>query len=1187
MIDVKKGLLFGVSISLTYISRGCPEKFEKVWGAWVDVTDTITPQEFGECSYRQKTALARGSSNKHHGVILFSLKSQKISEIEASHSSSESKLNTLVQKLHEFLAHSSEESEDTPRQSISRRAAKVKSVNRLHPMENNMDEGSTSEKFNSLGSSRSKRKPSFVQKYVGSDEEMVPDKAVNIDGSNENSENEVNMESLPIGTVVVQPEPVLNEDKDDFKGPEFRIRNKPKPGTPLPKKRTEDGLHGIVNCTACGQQVNHFQKDSIYRHPALKVLICKTCYKYYMSDEINRDADGMDEQCRWCAEGGNLICCDYCHNAFCKKCIQRNLGRKELSAIMDEDSKWECYVCRPEPLLDSVAACDSVFENLEQLLQQNKKKMKVDNEKNKSNEHSQNHSDKNNSSCNGQVKNIGDAHAGTLTYSYRALMVPKEMLKKAKRLIETTTSLNASFVKFMKQGTENNEMNPDEKLRQLKAFKSVLSDLKKAHQALEETLMEEVSSVEEQKKSKKSRETPDETTHAKEKKLSEEKHKAQKKIAAHEKRKPSDSDNKHRDPDMNAFYDTEQAEEVRNKNGKSSDLTEEHIKKSEPLSPADITQVLTINTQDTDNNVNMEDTDENIEGESEKEAAESDKGKQKSQKKKHKSMLDKPREDSPGSSKKSIRLPMKECDSPLPEKTKEKIMGNRCTEALKSGKSCTPQKKNKNAEATFEPNSTEALDMDIVSVPSSVPEDIFDSLDLSIEQQNSLQDSVTGTTVSTSVKFKEVRKELKPLVKKQLVVQLTPVSLSSSPLKADNSNSCKSPKNGNGSDAEMEAPNQNNTSCDEVLENTSENDLEECALRRSPRVKTTPRRRQTAANSATSNTEEESNDTDKEKNGKMAACSKEKQISKAKHSPADSGESPKAKWSLAKKMKTQKNKSTSDSDDVPGVLKNAALMSKSSSEFDSSNEANNGKKSSNHVEKATKGDGKRKRSTSSSGSELTKRTTRNSTATKKQRWDHSDTSNSELERELKKLCKKDAINKGSKQKFKKKEESIESSDEKHQSRSQKAKISKRERTPASNKKESSSDLSEEEQENSHNSDEDSDEQKIKPLVENEVVSATGFVQSSGDEARTICGAASAENDDDDDDDPENRYDSIHMDIKKIITHPKRGPKAEHRKSKQVVQTRTSCLVKTRSQAARKFERVAIKTRPKNRKSMRK
>jgi len=33
--------------------------------------------------------------------------------------------------------------------------------------------------------------------------------------------------------------------------------------------------HEIVSCTACGRQVNHFQRDSFYPHPVLKVLICK------------------------------------------------------------------------------------------------------------------------------------------------------------------------------------------------------------------------------------------------------------------------------------------------------------------------------------------------------------------------------------------------------------------------------------------------------------------------------------------------------------------------------------------------------------------------------------------------------------------------------------------------------------------------------------------------------------------------------------------------------------------------------------------------------------------------------------------------------------------------------------------------------------------------------------------------
>ncbi|ELK36689.1 Transcriptional regulator ATRX [Myotis davidii] len=284
---------------------------------------------------------------------------------------------------------------------------KIVSGNNSDMMENSKEEGSSSSgKSKTPGSSRSKRKPSIVTKYVESDDEKPLDETVNEDASNDNSENDITMQSLPKGTVIVQPEPVLNEDKDDFKGPEFRSRSKMK--TENLKKRGEDGLHGIVSCTACGQQVNHFQKDSIYRHPSLQVLICKNCFKYYMSDDISRDSDGMDEQCRWCAEGGNLICCDFCHNAFCKKCILRNLGRKELSTIMDENNQWYCYICHPEPLLDLVTACNSVFENLEQLLQQNKKKIKVDNEKNnKVCDHTPRFSPKKNSSnCNGQEKKL-------------------------------------------------------------------------------------------------------------------------------------------------------------------------------------------------------------------------------------------------------------------------------------------------------------------------------------------------------------------------------------------------------------------------------------------------------------------------------------------------------------------------------------------------------------------------------------------------------------------------------------------------------------------------------------------------------------------------------------------------------------------------------------------------------------
>uniref|UniRef100_A0A671WRK8 DNA helicase n=1 Tax=Sparus aurata TaxID=8175 RepID=A0A671WRK8_SPAAU len=239
---------------------------------------------------------------------------------------------------------------------------------------------------------------------------------------------------------------------------------------------SDDTLQKKVSCTACGKQVNQFQRNSVYEHPALKVLICKSCYKYYTSDDINRDSDGMDEQCRWCAEGGKLICCDYCNNAFCKKCILRNLGRKELSAITDENSKWHCYVCRSEPLQDLVSKCHSVIQK--QLIQQNKDKTEGRESKRHKNKAVKEHK----AIVNGKEHNEG---SGTMTFSYKKLQVPKELIKKTKKLVETTTGLNNTFVQFIQQAAEE-QGDKSIRYRHLKAFKAVLADLKKAHSALEE-----------------------------------------------------------------------------------------------------------------------------------------------------------------------------------------------------------------------------------------------------------------------------------------------------------------------------------------------------------------------------------------------------------------------------------------------------------------------------------------------------------------------------------------------------------------------------------------------------------------------------------------------------------------------------------------------------------------------------
>uniref|UniRef100_A0A8C5MW96 DNA helicase n=1 Tax=Leptobrachium leishanense TaxID=445787 RepID=A0A8C5MW96_9ANUR len=981
----------------------------------------------------------------------------------------------------------------------------------------NMEEGSSADKFKS----RSKRKPIFVTKYhVESDEEpaAAPEDTPNVEASNENSDHEVDMESLPIGTVVVQPEPVLNEDKDDFKGPEFRSRTKVKPDVPIVKKRTEDGLHGIVSCTACGQQVNHFQKDSIYRHPALKVLICKSCYKYYMSDDINRDADGMDEQCRWCAEGGNLICCDYCHNAFCKKCILRNLGRKELSNIMDEESKWECYMCQPEPLLDLVTSCDSVFENLEQLLQQNKKKMKVE-DKSKTFEHNQTDVDKRKLSCNGQDKRLDRKFPCAVTYTYKALRVPKEMLKKAKKLIETTTSLNKSFISFLKQETENSDNSRKVKLRQLKAFKSVLGDLKKAHLALDESLSAEIRSVATHKASMKNKDaSSDNKQSSKERKSNDDKHKENKRTSiTHDRAKTVNSDSaQHKDSTENGIDLSEKAEIPDKGLIPSKRLSKTRDEAKSKHTHTDTDDEIVIPATEAAEHVSLEaedddsmEAEENVSMEAEEQQSrEKEDGEIKpddTDTGDDSTVIDEAgkRQKRRSSSQKRDRVAKKlfsKCDS---ENTVVKKSVN--SETLKSVKSPTSQKKRKGSEDSFQPNSSEALDLDIVSVPSSVPDDIFDIVDATLESQNNLKDSESVSDLKrTSSKNRKGGKEKTP-VKKDLVVKLKP--LAGSPSKDERSNSVKSSNEGSDTDGK-----QRNVSSNDPESSGNEEDSK---LRRSPRVKTTPKRRTTDTNAAVSNTEE-SNDTDKEL--KKSRSKTRKSSAKAKKKSSD--ESPKSKPSAT-------GKSASDSDEMPDVLKKAAMMSNSSSEADSSNEAKDAKKSAGSERRSTKNDSKRKRKSSSSGSDATRRTTRNSTAAKKKRAKNSDSSNydSDLEKELKSFTKIESAKK-SKTKKVKEQDSGESSEEKDSKKSRKAKKPSVKGSSAAKKKKesSSSEMSDNEQENlSHDSQEGSgDEQKIVPLVESEIVPATGFCQSSGDEAVTKSGSAAAEDEDDDDDDPENR-----------------------------------------------------------------
>uniref|UniRef100_A0A8D0ADJ7 DNA helicase n=1 Tax=Sander lucioperca TaxID=283035 RepID=A0A8D0ADJ7_SANLU len=684
-----------------------------------------------------------------------------------------------------------------------------------------------------------------------------------------------------------------------------------------------DTLQKKVSCTACGKQVNQFQRNSVYEHPALKVLICKSCYKYYTSDDINRDSDGMDEQCRWCAEGGKLICCDYCNNAFCKKCILRNLGRKELSVITDENSKWHCYVCRSEPLQDLVSKCHRIMEK-----QELKQRKPEKNEERESKRHKNKTVKDHKAVVNGKEHTEG---SGTMTFSYKKLQVPKELIKKAKKLVETTTGLNNTFIQFIQQAAEE-QGDKSIRYRHLKAFKAVLADLKKAHSALEEALGPEFKNMELQ--------NGNEGQHIVRKSIN---------IVAHE-------ENDHMDNEADVEEEADAADE--------SD--------KEPL-----------NEQEVNN--------DQVSGETE------------------------------------MKDNQTKTDSP-----KKTIKTEECDDGLASAGEMS-------------------LDQDIMSVPPSVPEELFQMVE-SLADSTMLSQTDTNLVTGADTKSNgnsTASQPTQPKVK-NLIVKLTPV----------------------------------------------------------PVVTTRGSRSSRSKN--------------KEKDGEMQKNCEEK-CEKGKDDASDAVDGT----HKSEEDKVRKKTVDSDSDEVPNILLEKAAAGHSTDEEQGTTSAKKCLfKLNNTSTKDTDKASKRKRKSESSDSDLENKSKKTSKKKKKKKQNGSDSTNSDSDQE-KETKSKAATAKRRSSRVKKQDEAKEedrNSPERKATRGRRSYENKRKgRSPkAASKLQSSSSEDEEEQPAEGDSGEDSDEQKIKPIVDDNVVGGSGpFHQSSGDEegdkekVSQVC-------EDDDDDDPENR-----------------------------------------------------------------
>ncbi|XP_072251997.1 transcriptional regulator ATRX isoform X2 [Leuresthes tenuis] len=1026
--------------------------------------------------------------------------------------------------------------------------------------------GSSVDCMNS-SSSRSKRKPATVAKSTVRNESDASADSEN-EGATSDNPSEGNTGSGSKGTLVMRP--TGNENKGAMK---LRVDFK--------QKKIDDTLQKKVSCTACGKQVNQFQRNSVYEHPVLKVLICKSCYKYYTSDDISRDSDGMDEQCRWCAEGGKLICCDYCSNAFCKKCILRNLGRKELSGITDENSKWDCYVCRPEPLQDLVSKCRSIMEKQEcmELKQRKTEKTEMRESKTDKSKAAKEHK----AVANGKEHSEG---SGTMTFSYKKLQVPKELIKKAKKLVETTTGLNNTFIQFIQQA-DGDQGDKSIRYRHLKAFKAVLSDLKKAHNALEGALEPEFKNMELQngnegkRVEKKSANVvePAENDHVDSaadvvheaktaQELDEELHKEAHSVCEAE--AAEEEMEQHNEADSVCQAETTEKLDKKQRNETDSvckaETTEKLDKKqrneTDSVCKDETTEKVDKKQRNETGSVCKDETTEKVEKKQRNETGSvcKDETTEKVEKKQRNETdsvcqaettekLDKKQRNETDSvweaetTEKVDKKQHNEADSVCEAETTEKVDKKQNGKADSVGEAEPTQEvdgkqhKEQDVDSTAVSNEAEmidhqtgtdvtkkiiktepcddgpvsanelSLDRDIMSVPPSVPEELFQMVE-SLADSSMLSQTDTNSVPETDSKSNEPPAEtLRPQPKvKNLIVKLTPVPV----VTTCGSRSFRSQNREKDAEQQKKCKEEGDDKDKSVDETDSPP-----PSRRSSRVKTTPLRKQ-----AENKNKNESSESESEGDRKDKAKS-----SKKSSNPKKEGRK--------KSKAAEKTVEDSDSDEVPHILLEKAAAGNSTDEEPESTKTKKRLFKSKASARDTEKSSKRKRKSESSDSDVENKCQKTSKK-KKKKQSKSDSSDSDSDKEKETKSEVGTTKRRStrvKKQDAAKEEEKSSPERKSTSRRRSYEKKRRGRSSkAASKLQSSSSEEEEEEEEDEeeeqaegDSGEDSDEQKIKPIVEDNLVGGSGaFRQSSGDEVDTKEGATQDCEDDDDDDDPENR-----------------------------------------------------------------
>lgn len=749
---------------------------------------------------------------------------------------------------------------------------------------------------------------------------------------------------------------------------------------------------------------------------------------------------------RWCAEGGKLICCDYCNNAFCKKCILRNLGRKELSVITDENSKWHCYVCRSEPLQDLVSKCHSVMENQEHALLKQRKPDKMDKpdkpdktEERESKQHKNKPVKEHKAVVNGKEHVEG---SGTMTFSYKKLQVPKELIKKTKKLVETTTGLNNTFIQFIQQATDEQE-DKSIRYRHLKAFKAVLADLKKAHSALEAALGPEFKNMEVQNGEE---EQP---------------------IV----RKSADVvvpvENDHMDNASDAVDESEATEEPVEEPALEVPSVEESALEV-PSTEEPALEEPAIEEEEADvEEADVEEADVEEADVEEADVEEAD--------------VDQDNEQDEENDQGSNDIEMK--DQTEVGTTKKKCKSEVCDDGLVS-------------------TGEMSLDHDIMSVPPSVPEELFqmvESLADSTMLSKTDTDVVTGTekdTENTKSNGNSTDSQRPQPKVKNLIVKLTPV-----PVVTTCGSRSSRTKNREKAEETQKKLKEEDHEEEEGKEEEAKDDAADTVdgtnspppSRRSSRVKTTPLRKQTENKG-----KEESSDSESEEDGKEKA----KSSKKSRNTKKEDG-----KQTTASEKKTM----DSDSDEVPNILLEKAAAEQSTDEEQGSTGAKKRLfKLNNTSREDTDKMSKRKRKSESSDSDLENKSKRLSKKKKKRKG--SDSSNSDSDQEKEKKSKLGTAKRRSSRVKKTRQDEAKEDDR----NSPEMKVAERKRSyekkrrgrssKSASKLQLSSSEEEDEEQQQADSEEDSDAQKIKPIVEDNIVGGgVPFHQSSGKSVQfSIC-----------------------------------------------------------------------------------